>query len=140
MCILIQVLRQIRVSSGGHATRYFCESQADPQLGVWLKRSSWVIKITPHRELRILVHRKRYGGIFEAKKGSRFTRPPLFASPIVLLHYSEDQGLTNWPEVQVSSILSGFAQPLSTVLHQITLVSLVVANIRLPPLWTVEIP
>jgi hypothetical protein len=76
MCILIQVLGQIRVSSGGHAARYFCENQADHQLGVWLKRSLWVIKIIPQRELRILVPRKRYGGIFESRKGSRFTRPP----------------------------------------------------------------
>ena len=134
MCILIQVLRQIRVSSGGHAARYFCESQAGRQFGVWLKRSLWVIKITPQRELRILVHRKRYGGIFESKKGSQFTRPPLSASLTVLRYYSEDQGLVNWPDVKVSSIFSGSAQPLSTVFHQITLVSLVVANIRLPPL------
>ena len=140
MCILIQVLRQIRVFSGGHAARYFCESQADRQLGVWLKRSLWVINITPQGELRILVHRMRYGGIFESKKGSQFTRPPLSASLTVLLYYSENQGVENWPEVQVSSILSGSAQPLTTVLHQITLVSLVVANIRLPPLWTVEMP
>jgi len=68
-------------------------------------------------------------------KGGRSAPDPLLLGKIVFSFYSESQSVPLKLPVDHETVTFGAVEvPLSQVFHQITLVSLVVTNIRLPPL------